>query len=438
MHNSKGSLILTALSPSADQQEIITYLEKRAKKIPSGKIPTLLQNLPVVLNRSVSQETGMLVVSALKELGADAQFVPFQDETNVETPPQEPDKCDGRTELVLNKFRSFFQDAAISDEQKQIIKPLGIIAAMLAGACLVNLAVTSPFALLGLYTLPTVVAAYFFGQRWAMGTAVASIIVVLLASLFTFEPWGASFWIHMITWVCALLATAYAMGVLHKRDTSKGQELRQTYQGLLFILNHIITHDEKRKNHCFRVSIYASRIATHLGFDKNGIEDIRSAALLHELGRMEPSRSILRKITAQFRQEGDEIENNALTAILRKVLPRPVQDETFHAGGSDDIMNDRLFSEPIGRILPLLIDARKQTSSLEEQEKIAPIGTRVLVVADAYDALTFGHHDRKAVSPEEAHDAIVAESGTTFDSKVVRAFSTAFKHMEMELPTIIL
>ena len=76
MDNSKGSLILKALSPAADEAQLTAYLEKRAKSIPPEQIPALLKNLPVILSRNVAEETGLLVIRRLEELGAEALFIP--------------------------------------------------------------------------------------------------------------------------------------------------------------------------------------------------------------------------------------------------------------------------------------------------------------------------------------------------------------------------
>ena len=59
-------------------------------------------------------------------------------------------------------------------------------------------------------------------------------------------------------------------------------------------------------------------------------------------------------------------------------------------------------------------------------------------LADAYDTMTTGGYGRKALPPEETRNAIVAGSGSEFDSEVVRAFTKAFNRLEMELPAIIL
>jgi len=51
-----------------------------------------------------------------------------------------------------------------------------------------------------------------------------------------------------------------------------------------------------------------------------------------------------------------------------------------------------------------------------------PLAARIVAVADAFDALTSCRPYREAQSPAAASEVIRAESGTTFDPRVVAAF----------------
>ena len=422
MNNNKGSLILKALSPDADEAQLITYLEKRAKSIPSDKIPDLLRNLPVVLSRNVAEETGLLVVQRLHELGAIALFIPVQGEACQDEPaPQQHNGTTDTTNLIEAGRTSPVPPMKSYRSWQRVNKELCIILSMLAIAWLLNTTIASQYLLLGFYTLPSVLSAYYFGRRQAVFTAFASILLVGLVSYFNpgrFEQFnlaglgGDSQWYHILSWGCILLVTAYTMGTLYERNKSKMQELRQTYQGLLLILRHFIAQDEERENHCFRVSIYATRIATFMGLEKDDIEDIRSAALLHDLGQLKISRSILHKAASLVRNE-------------------PVA-----VGGP---LNEHLLSGPMGRILPMLLgDKTEGELRTGEEGTNIPMGARILAVADAYDTLTVGNASQPGLPPESAKDTIVAGSGTSYDPEVVKAFAAAFNRLEMELPSIIL
>jgi hypothetical protein len=420
MDNSKGSLILKALSPAADEALLTAYLEKRAKSIPPEQIPALLKNLPVILSRNVAEETGLLVIRRLEELGAEALFIPTLEGANDDKALETPNEPLDLAALMRARRKNSRKSSGPGRSLKQINKEIWIILSMLGVAWMFNYTLASQYLLLGFYTLPAVLSAYLFGRRQAVLTAFASIILVGLVSYYNpgrFEQFnlagvgGVNQWYHIISWGCILLVTAYTMGTLYERNRNKVRELRQTYRGLLTILRQLVAQDEEEENHCFRVSIYATRIAMYMGLEKDELEDIRSAALMHDLGKLQASRSILRKAVSLN------------------------QDDQSPPSGTPSY--EPLLRSPLGGVLPMLLGHHEQFESNGELSPV-PLGARILTVADVYDDLTVDSPYRKALPPEEAKETIVTGAGTRFDPEVVKAFVTAFNRMEMELPNIML
>jgi len=156
---------------------------------------------------------------------------------------------------------------------------------------IINYLITAQHLLLGLYTLPTIFSAYYFGKRHAMLTALASLsLVVLLAyfnpKLFKVMKTGSCFkdrWCDITAWGGILVLTAYAMGSLYERHDKRLRELRQAYHGVLHILRYFVSKDKYTENHSYRVSIYAAEIASHMGLSEEQIEDVRAASLIHDI-----------------------------------------------------------------------------------------------------------------------------------------------------------
>ena len=167
---------------------------------------------------------------------------------------------------------------------------------LFALAGMLNSVVASQRVVLGLYTMPTVVSAYLYGRRHATLTALASVLLVILLSWFNPEIFGGQrlaavgAWLDVTIWGGTLIVTGYLMGTLCDHRASQVRELRETYDGVLLILRHFISKDQYTENHSYRVSIYASRIAEALHFTPDRIEDVRSAALLHDIGKLDVSR----------------------------------------------------------------------------------------------------------------------------------------------------
>ena len=62
------------------------------------------------------------------------------------------------------------------------------------------------------------------------------------------------------------------------------------------------------RNHSYRVSVYAAKIAANLRLDAERIEDVRAAALLHDIGKLDISRSILYKAARLTEAEFNQIQ----------------------------------------------------------------------------------------------------------------------------------
>lgn len=305
----------------------------------------------------------------------------------------------------------------------RINQELWLVLSLFIIAALFNWLVASHRMILGLYTLPTIFSAYVYGRRHAVLTASASIFIVLALVLTNNRlfvdsaPRVLEFdrWAELITWGCLLLITAYAMGTLYDRKECHLAELRQTYFGLLTILQQFISNDKYTHNHSYRVALYASTLATRMGFDQEHIDDIRAAALLHDVGKLETSRELLHKAASLTPEETMEMRKHVQKGVA---LLEPV-------GGS------------LRRVLPIILahhDKYDGSGYGPAKGDEIPIAARVLAVADAYDTLTSDRPYRRAVTPFEARQIIVSNAGSDFDPAVVDAFVHAFEHGQMEIP----
>ena len=182
---------------------------------------------------------------------------------------------------------------SVMNKLEQVNKELWLILSLLGIALVINYLVTAQRLVLGLYTLPTLFSAYFYGRRHATLTAFASVFLIGIITYVNHGLFKGSLsylsiedrWYDIIAWGGILVLTAYAMGTLYERHERQIKELHQTYYGLLHILRHFISNDKYTENHSYRVSIYASKIAAQLGFSRERIEDVRGASLLHDIAK---------------------------------------------------------------------------------------------------------------------------------------------------------
>lgn len=305
----------------------------------------------------------------------------------------------------------------------RINQELWLVLSLFIIAALFNWLVASHRMILGLYTLPTIFSAYVYGRRHAVLTASASIFLVLVLVLTNTHLFGAAApvvmdatqWAELVTWACLLLITAYAMGTLYDKKEVHLAELRQTYFGLLAILQQFISNDKYTHNHSYRVAMYASAIAMRMGFEQERVDDVRAAALLHDVGKLETSRELLHKAASLTPEEMAEMRKHVQKGVA---LLEPV-------GGS------------LRRVLPIILahhDKYDGSGYGPAKGEQIPLEARVLAVADAYDTLTSDRPYRRAVTPFEAKQIIMSSAGANFDPVVVDAFVDAFEHGQMEIP----
>jgi putative nucleotidyltransferase with HDIG domain len=229
---------------------------------------------------------------------------------------------------------------------------------------------------------------------------------------------GVLSWSDLTIWAGFLMLSAYAAGTLYEHGQRRLRDLRETYHGVLQILNHFISNDKFTQNHSYRVSVYATQIAGEMGMSEDRIEDVRAAALLHDIGKLETSREILYKAA------------------------RLTEDEIIHVRGHVDKGMGLL--SPVGgslqRILPIVLahhDKFDGSGYHPNKGDEIPIEARIISVADVYDALVSDRPYRKGISPFEARDVISKASGTDFDPRVVKAFEAAFRKQRLEVPEVL-
>jgi len=186
----------------------------------------------------------------------------------------------------------------------------------------------------------------------------------------------------------------------------KNKELRTAYiQTIRALAEAIDAKDAYTRGHSERVAVYASRIAHQMNLDKQLIERIYFAGLLHDVGKIGIPDAIITKPDRLDAEEYEEIKKHP--EIGAKIL-EPV--EFLHAivpcvrhhhewfDGSDRGYPDRLIADAI------------------------PLPSRVILVADTVEAMTSDRPYRNALSLDVVVEELHKYSGSQFDPVVVSAF----------------
>jgi len=148
---------------------------------------------------------------------------------------------------------------------------------------------------------------------------------------------------------------------------------------------------------------FATAVAKELNLPKEDVELIEQAAMLHDLGKIGISESILLKKGKLNKKEFEEIKKHPQ---IGADIIRPIQF--------------------LHELIPLIFyhherwDGKGYPSGIKGED--IPLGARVIAIADVYQALISDRPYHKAFTKSAAIEIIKKSSGTQFDPQVVSAF----------------
>jgi hypothetical protein len=259
------------------------------------------------------------------------------------------------------------------------------------------------------YFLPTMYSAYYFGRRHATLTAFASVFLVFLLGFINnllpappvlVLPGERLF--NLAIWAGALAVTGYAMGSLYERAQGMTADMRESFGGLLLVLQHFIASQKHSNSETQRVVDASVKIAEKMNLGPDRTELLRSAVLLRDLSELGISNDILYKAA--------DVTHAEVVASFKK--------------GHKSDTRAQAIGNSVRRVLPIIV-AEQILQNQGVRAVNVPIEAHILAVADAYQKMTSGAFGQP-LSPEQAVHAIKAGSGERFHSGVVDAFLKAF------------
>lgn len=199
---------------------------------------------------------------------------------------------------------------------------------------------------------------------------------------------------------------------LYQRYTHLRDAYRDTIKSLVGALE---AKDSYTRGHSVRVAGYAAEIGVQLGLDEDELEKLEYAALLHDLGKLSLSSSLLTKPTALTSGESEAMSNHPHAGAGMVARIPPLRHLSEHIGAHHEWYDGGGY--PAGT-----------------KGDSIPKFARILSVADAFDAMTTNRSYRSARSEDEAIQEILAGRGGQFDPEAVDAFirSRGTKHEEGE------
>jgi len=186
------------------------------------------------------------------------------------------------------------------------------------------------------------------------------------------------------------------------RRVASGADRVARFRAAASLARAVDSGDGHKGSHSERVSTLVVKIATQLGLSTEEVELTRLAANLHDLGKLAIPEEILHK-------------SGALSEADRLVLERHPQ-----------IGYRMLESLGVDPIADWVLHHHERWDGAGYPDGLAgaeiPLGSRIIFVADAFDAMTSKRLYRTPLTNEEAIREIESCAGSQFDPEVVRAF----------------
>jgi len=205
----------------------------------------------------------------------------------------------------------------------------------------------------------------------------------------------------------------------HLKEEISDKSFYSEYESMVYALSAAISaKDNYTSNHSKNVSLYASRLAQAINMDKEYIQMVYEAGLLHDIGKISIPESILCS-DQKLSDEEFEIMKTHVTNSIEMIRHLPSMDY----------------------VVPAVLHHHERYDGTgyphgAKGEDI-PLSARCLCIADAFDAMTTSRPYSDVLSVEDACQELLDNAGIQFDPDLADLFCNLVKSGEMLVGTDI-
>ena len=191
---------------------------------------------------------------------------------------------------------------------------------------------------------------------------------------------------------------------LTARERIERLELHARVSAVRALAAAVDARDPVTRYHSQNVAALASRVAGVLGFDEQHARQLDLAALMHDVGMIALSDTVLTKVGPLDASEWDEVRDH------------PVRGQRI------------LGATELAEILPWVRGHHERWDGTGYPDGLAgreiPLEARILAVCDAYDAMISDRSYRPAMAPRAAREQLAKGAGTQFDPRLAEELLT--------------
>jgi putative nucleotidyltransferase with HDIG domain len=188
---------------------------------------------------------------------------------------------------------------------------------------------------------------------------------------------------------------------MYKKKLFEGPSMRGKTIGL--IINTLHEKNNREEQHSHRVSEICEKLANTLQMPDHEMKVIRNAGLLHDIGKIAISENLLNKPGKLTPEEFEEITRHPEIGYRILCSANEMTDMAEYVLSHHERW-----------------DGKGYPRGLSGED--IPLQSRMIAIADTFDAMTSVRSYRLPVSEEEAAKEILRNAGTQFDPELAQRF----------------
>lgn len=276
---------------------------------------------------------------------------------------------------------------------------------------------------LNLFFLPVTLAAFYLGRYRAGVLAFFNVITASIVTTLHLEDFAGNtsplvIGLSVVVWGGVLGLMALMVGTLSDELSSRMAELHEAYVGVVEVLSQYLQSANPRlKDRSHRIAELCQEVAQQMKLSPRAVDDIRVAALLHDIENIEVTARVIRKAMGDLTDE-----------------QRGAGQHTFH--GTELVHS-------LGPVLlgafPLLLNQvepeQQHSTPGDRPAENVPLGARIIQTVRAYDALKNDRWGLPGVSQADVIEDLRRDAEGNHHPTVLRVLERIVSQQQVAVET---